>query len=1294
MKQTSSVVRQDISIADGRTLDIRFYRAAYEDVSDVEDAELEERFRRGSLPAGQPVNPTEFLQKKLADGSLPSDFDPIGYRIHNPALWGSGRSDWEIALHYLKAGHTTTSGWERPFDPNFYRELYLPHGSTTDADWLRAHRRSHPNAYGSIEEALVRNGWSNAKWIVTFNSHLYTVINTLFDQLRNPIQALVHFIETGWRELLATSVDTEFDPLYFADLMGRSLSLPAEELYRFWIERGGATAAPGNEKEHLRALQINLRRYPEGFDWRVYLAERPEASAAARDAGHAPSRWDALIHLFDHGVLSAGPPLPVIAESLPALLLSAGDRFASLGRERDADKVYERGLLCLDPPADLLQHAADNALRQGRSAYALILYRRIRAMSAAGFWTWSNGGKAALAAGNREEAAEWLLAGLAQHPRSAHLYDILLEVQHARFDQAVARHIGMLRAGQAESDIASTLDAILDTFLAAHRVSFGDPTPLRRLSDNRPLQVVVLANEDLPQCTFYRVDLKLEQFRAAGTAQIKIFERAQAEDFRSAAATADVALFYRLASDVETLRSIAVCRAIGIPTVYEVDDLIFDPTAFPDPLEIYDNAITEEEHFGLRAGVALVRHAAASCDVGIASTEHLAARMRKLVRSGVSLVHRNGLSDSLAALAQASVPRAPPSGDATVTLFYGSGTRAHGADFRELIVPGLTRLMAEHRDVRLIVCGHVDAAALSTRFPGRVLHVPPLADREAYLAQFQTVDINLAVLRDSAFNDCKSEIKWLEAAAFCVPSIVSNVGGYRETLRPNTEVIRVPASPAAWYNALRALILDPAQRAAIGAAARDRALACYQPAALGRSLIDKLKLLKTSADLPAPPRKRRGSSGTQDIRLAPAQARRPRLLLANVFFPPQAIGGATRIVRDQAEELLNSYAERYEIGILCGNDEQQSPYRTEAYTWRGAPVWSVSSPHREHMDWLPFDPLMADPVDAVLDRFQPDLVHAHCIQRLTATALERVSTRGIPYLVTAHDAWWISDHQFLMDGTDRLTMPGDLEEFESDGNPHTRAASGSRRLRLRGVLDKAAAVMAVSEEFAEIYRRAGIGKAMAVPNGLPRLPPIDPAPRVPGRVRLALLGGIMAHKGYFLLRQALVRGGFDNLDLLLVDHSMKPGETRQETWGRTPVNFIGRVPQHQVGKLYGSFDVLCAPSLWPESYGLVAREALHYGKWIIASARGAIGQDVVPGQNGWVVDVSHVRPLIGVLEEIDANPKKYTSCPKLRAVPRTVAQQVSDVVGRYDGILTSGKSKEMAVLAPSILRDGKRRISG
>jgi glycosyltransferase involved in cell wall biosynthesis len=338
------------------------------------------------------------------------------------------------------------------------------------------------------------------------------------------------------------------------------------------------------------------------------------------------------------------------------------------------------------------------------------------------------------------------------------------------------------------------------------------------------------------------------------------------------------------------------------------------------------------------------------------------------------------------------------------------------------------------------------------------------------------------------------------------------------------------------------------------------------------------------------------------------------------------------------------------------------------------------------MDWLPFDSSIAAPIDAVLDCYQPDLVHAHCIQRLTATLLERVAARDVPYIITVHDAWWISDHQFLTDHCNRLRMPWELEEYGSDFNPHTRGASLARQMGLKRILGGARAILVVSEPFAEIYRRAGVSNLQVVRNAVPILPPLVPTTAEPGRVRLAQLGGVQKLKGYNLLRSAIRYGRLRNIELLVIDHSLSPWEERHEIWGTTPVRFVGLVPQDQVGALYGQFDILCALSLWPESFGLVVREALHYGKWVIVSGLGALAEDVLPRRNGWVLDVSDMNALVRLLRQIDSQPEEFVRPTGLALEERTVSAQTGEIVSVYRRIL-GGSSLE-----PSERLPGKTRV--
>ncbi len=95
--------------------------------------------------------------------------------------------------------------------------------------------------------------------------------------------------------------------------------------------------------------------------------------------------------------------------------------------------------------------------------------------------------------------------------------------------------------------------------------------------------------------------------------------------------------------------------------------------------------------------------------------------------------------------------------------------------------------------------------------------------------------------------------------------------------------------------------------------------------------------------------------------------------------------------------------------------------------------------------------------------------------------------------------------------------------------------------------------------------------------------------------------------------------------------------------------------------LYVRLDALLAPSIWPESYGVVAREVLQCGLWVVASDPGAISEDVIEGENGFVVDVSSSWDLRRVLTEIDRDPSRLKRDLALTPKLHTVAAQVGEL---------------------------------
>jgi glycosyltransferase involved in cell wall biosynthesis len=373
------------------------------------------------------------------------------------------------------------------------------------------------------------------------------------------------------------------------------------------------------------------------------------------------------------------------------------------------------------------------------------------------------------------------------------------------------------------------------------------------------------------------------------------------------------------------------------------------------------------------------------------------------------------------------------------------------------------------------------------------------------------------------------------------------------------------------------------------------------------------------------------------------------------------------VVHDNVRHFASNYGDKFNIEVFSSVQAITEPYEIHCYAQDGVRVTGVTTPHVADSDQRPKDQRMGEVFGAYLDTIMPDLVHFHCIQRLTASVVEATSRRGIPYIITVHDGWWVSDYQFIVDHT------GENQLYDFD---HTHAMMRSndqgtyfRMMALRGALFDAYRVVAVSKSFASIYKSCGVRNVITISNGVSEISAPRRSRSPDGRVRLGFIGGLSKHKGYNLIRNTFVSEAFSNLRLILVDHSRPAGHSRREIWGTTPVDYIGPIPQKDVANLYSEIDVLLAPSIWPESYGLVTREASASGCWVIASDRGAIGEHISDGENGYTIDVSAISGLVRVLRHIDADHSRYLEPPIRLPTLRTAREQGDELARLYDEIL-------------------------
>lgn len=751
--------------------------------------------------------------------------------------------------------------------------------------------------------------------------------------------------------------------------------------------------------------------------------------------------------------------------------------------------------------------------------------------------------------------------------------------------------------------------------------------------------VALVANMDLYQCKLYRVDQKAEQLRHAGLNVSAFNQWSDLTTFRSRLDEFDAVIFYRVPAFPEIMEAIAACSAFSVPTFYEIDDLVFDTDLFPPAYENYSGQISREQHRDMACGVPLYEHAMRMCDYAIGSTRSLAEKLAKLSRSGRAFEHHNALGKlHLNAMSEHfSLPEKPD--ERPLVLFYGSGTLAHKEDFHTILEPALAEILKRYAGrVELQFVGsygefhHLDEKSEDIRI------LPPVWDFEQYCAMVSGADINLSVLAQTPVTDAKSEIKWMEAAMLGVPSVVSYTATHADVI-DHGQTGFLCKTTKDFVKHISALIDDSELRKTTGQQAQDVVMTNYNLDVMGQNLVQIFDQIQ------------------------PPERVKPLLMVVNVFYPPQAIGGATRVVHDNIMDLTSLYGDDYDICVVCSR-EGAEPYALSAYMQDGIPVWAIGTPDQHGTEMHARDPRMGEIFDNLLERLSPDLVHFHCIQRLTSSIADATRKRDIPYVITVHDGWWISPRQFLLDpGTDKL----DLYDYKTLNTPEapTRARS------LWPALSGAQAVLAVSEAFATLHRDCHVPNVIVTENGVSRFPDVERHPHPEGRVRLAHIGGTERHKGLPRLRTALLTMDFDNLELLVIDHALPQGVVEHEVWGNTPVIRKGKLPQSEVDALYAQIDVLVAPSLWPESYGLVTREALASGAWVIASDRGAVGSDVTEGENGHIVDVSDSTNLIRVLQMVDSTPERYRAPPATRPTLRPAADQAKDLVGVYRTLASS-----------------------
>jgi glycosyltransferase involved in cell wall biosynthesis len=253
-----------------------------------------------------------------------------------------------------------------------------------------------------------------------------------------------------------------------------------------------------------------------------------------------------------------------------------------------------------------------------------------------------------------------------------------------------------------------------------------------------------------------------------------------------------------------------------------------------------------------------------------------------------------------------------------------------------------------------------------------------------------------------------------------------------------------------------------------------------------------------------------------------------------------------------------------------------------------------------------------------IDRHRPDVVHVHnTFPRLSPSVFGACRRRSVPVVQTLHNyrltcvnALLLRDGRICEDCVGKpLPLPGVLHRCYrgSVGQSATIAAMAGAHRAVRSLAGSVDLFLTPSEFTRSVLVRAGIpaDRIVAKPNVVPRhgrpVPALGDRPR-----RVAFVGRLAHEKGLAVLMAAWDARRHAGHELRIVGGGPMADEVAAWAAGRDDVVVVGECPPDRVTEELLAARLLVVPSVWHETFGLVAVEAFGAGVPVLASAVGAL----------------------------------------------------------------------------------------
>lgn len=253
----------------------------------------------------------------------------------------------------------------------------------------------------------------------------------------------------------------------------------------------------------------------------------------------------------------------------------------------------------------------------------------------------------------------------------------------------------------------------------------------------------------------------------------------------------------------------------------DIDDLVFDMKYLDMMLDTIGEKGNQSYWLSYFASVQAM---AKQMDFFITTNTFLVEKLQGSFDKPCAVI-RNSLNDEQvnASLVYAAQKSQRPNQPFTIGYFSGSPT--HAKDF-QVAEPELIKFLNQHQDAVLNVVGYMRFSKEARQFVlDERIKFLPMVDFRKLQRLMSEVDVNIAPLVDNDFTNCKSELKFFEAAVVETTTIASPTFAFKHAIQEGKTGFL--AQPGEWYDKLEYLYTHPKENRQIALAAKKYCLENY-----------------------------------------------------------------------------------------------------------------------------------------------------------------------------------------------------------------------------------------------------------------------------------------------------------------------------------------------------------------------------------------------------------------------------------------------------------------------------------